>query len=211
MKIIKKFRLWIITSLSCMLPSIYGVIVWDKLPDKVPTHWNMEGVVDGYSSKAFAVFGLPLIIVALNTIVNIALGTDPKKENHADKLKFLGLWIAPITSIFTCTACILTGLGKEYDMLTIVSLFCAVLFLVIGNYMPKCKQNYTIGIKLPWTLNSEENWNKTHRFAGFLWSVLSIILIILILLGYQIMILPIAIIMVAVPSIYSFILFKKNV
>ena len=80
MKIIKKFRLWIITSLSCMLPSIYGVIVWDKLPDKVPTHWNMEGVVDGYSSKAFAVFGLPLIIVALNTIVNIALGTDPKKE-----------------------------------------------------------------------------------------------------------------------------------
>ena len=211
MKIIKKFRLWIITSLVCMLPSIYGVIVWDKLPDKVPTHWNMEGVVDGYSSKAFAVFGLPLIIVALNTIVNIALGTDPKKENHADKLKFLGLWIAPITSIFTCTACILTGLGKEYDMLTIVSLFCAVLFLIIGNYMPKCKQNYTIGIKLPWTLNSEENWNKTHRFAGFLWSVLSIILIILILLGYQIMILPIAIIMVAVPSIYSFILFKKNV
>ena len=211
MKIIKKFRLWIITSLACMLPSIYGVIVWDKLPDKVPTHWNMEGVVDGYSSKAFAVFGLPLIIVVLNTLVNIALGTDPKKENHADKLKFLGLWIAPITSIFTCTACILTGLGKEYDMLTIVSLFCAVLFLVIGNYMPKCKQNYTIGIKLPWTLNSEENWNKTHRFAGFLWSVLSIILIILILLGYQIMILPIAIIMVAVPSIYSFILFKKNV
>lgn len=211
MKIIKKLRLWIITSLACMLPSIYGVIVWDKLPDKVPTHWNMEGVVDGYSSKAFAVFGLPLIIVALNTLVNIALGTDPKKENHADKLKFLGLWIAPITSIFTCTACILTGLGKEYDMLTIVSLFCAVLFLIIGNYMPKCKQNYTIGIKLPWTLNSEENWNKTHRFAGFLWSVLSIILIILILLGYQIMILPIAIIMVAVPSIYSFILFKKNV
>ncbi|MBI9095831.1 MAG: SdpI family protein [Sphaerochaeta sp.] len=88
----------------------------------------------------------------------------------------------------------------------------ALLFLVIGNYLPKCKHNYTVGIKIPWTLASEENWNRTHRFAGWVWIIASILLLVSALTGWFV---PVVVIismtaMVAGPVIYSFLFYRRT-
>nr|WP_275450028.1 SdpI family protein [Clostridium massiliodielmoense] len=82
-----------------------------------------------------------------------------------------------------------------------------------GNYLPKCKQNYTVGIKLPWTLNSEENWNKTHRLGGYVWMAGGLILCILTWLNIyrQIATIVIVVIISVIPIVYSFLLYKKGI
>ena len=83
---------------------------------------------------------------------------------------------------------------------------------MIGNYLPKCRQNYTVGIKLPWTLNDINNWNKTHRMAGVLWIICGILFAISAFLGRvgEVSIIILIIVMVCVPTAYSFLLYKNK-
>ena len=113
-------------------------------------------------------------------------------------------------SLGCCGMMYAIALGKAVDALLLMPLVMGVLFLIIGNYMPKCKQNYTIGIKIPWTLDNEENWNKTHRFAGFLWVICGIAIMITGFLGSFWIFLPIALLMVIAPIVYSYLLHKKG-
>jgi len=85
-----------------------------------------------------------------------------------------------------------------------------VLFIVIGNYMPKCRQNYTMGIKLPWTLNDEENWNKTHRLAGKIWVAGGILIVISALLQCFWICFAVFAVMLFVPFVYSWRLYSKK-
>ena len=88
-----------------------------------------------------------------------------------------------------------------------------IVFIVVGNYLPKCKQSYTVGIKLPWTLNDEENWNRTHRMGGKLWVASGIILLLSMLLPASAMVVVVlAVIGVAVfvPTVYSYLLFREK-
>lgn len=211
MEKIKKFKTPILTTLVCLLPIVYGMIIWDKLPGEVPTHWNAAGEIDGYSSKAFAVFGLPGILAAANLVCQIAMGADPKKQNYGEKVKTLVVWIVPVMSLIINPICLLAAQGIDVNVEIIIPLMCGIIFLLIGNYLPKCKQNYTMGIKVPWTLNSEENWNRTHRLAGFIWTIGSIIIILTTLLGYPLILFPIVLVMAFVPMIYSYVLYKKGI
>jgi uncharacterized membrane protein len=102
-----------------------------------------------------------------------AFGTmmDPKRKNIQDKMYKLVLWIIPVISLLVCGSTYLFALGYEVDIARIACVMVGVMFIIIGNYLPKCRQSYTMGIKLPWTLNDEENWNATHRFGGWLWMI----------------------------------------
>ena len=86
-----------------------------------------------------------------------------------------------------------------------------VVFIIIGNYLPKCRQSYTVGIKLPWTLASEDNWNRTHRMAGGLWMVGGAVVLLMGLTGkaYVAVFLSVTAVMVLVPTIYSYLLYRK--
>lgn len=201
----------IITTLVCLLPIVYGLAIYDALPDMVPTHWGADGEINGYSSKAFAVFGMPVFLAVINVICNVAIMADPKKVNHSDKMKAIVAWFIAILSLITVPLCLVAAQGIAIDISFIISLIVGIVFLVIGNYLPKCKRNYTIGIKLPWTLDSDENWNRTHRLAGYVWTVGSILFIIAAFLGKYMMILPITILMAVIPTIYSFILYRKGI
>ena len=81
--------------------------------------------------------------------------------------------------------------------------------MIIGNYLPKCKQNYTVGIKTPWTLNNEEVWNKTHKISGYLWVIGGFIITISSFIGFESIMLVVLIIIAFVPIVYSYILYKK--
>lgn len=200
----------IITSLIILIPIVIGLILWDKLPDQVPMHWNAQGEVDGYGTKFQAVFLMPLVLVAFQWICVLGTSLDPKKQNINDKIFTLVLWIIPVISLLCNSMVFATALGHKVSVEIIMPLFMGTLFVIIGNYMPKCKQSYTVGIKLPWTLDNEENWNKTHRLAGFLWVIGGVIIMATAFLGAFWLFFIVLIPMVIVPFVYSYLLYKKN-
>ena len=206
----KNLKALIITSIITLLPILAGVLLWNQLPDPMPTHWNAAGEIDGWSSKPFAVFGLPFILVAAQWLCLLASGADPKKKNHSDKMIHLVLWIIPVMSVVLHTITYLTALGYGVRMEVVMPVLMGLIFAIIGNYLPKCKQNYTIGIKIPWTLNNEENWNKTHRFAGWIWTFGGIAIMLTGFLGSFWVFLFIALVMCFAPVIYSYLLHRKG-
>lgn len=206
----KNWKVLLITSIAILLPIAVGLILWDQLPEQIPSHWNAAGEVDGWSSKPFAVFAMPLILLAVQWLCVAATFADPKRASHASKILHLVFWIIPVLSAVLHAVTYAVALGKEVRMEVVMPVFMGLLFAIIGNYLPKCKQNYTIGIKIPWTLSSEENWNRTHRFAGRLWVVCGIVIILTGFFGGFWIFLGIVLLMVLAPFLYSYILHKKG-
>ena len=112
----------------------------------------------------------------------------------------------------------LTAMGADIDVFVICFVLIGIVFIVFGNYMPKLQQNYTVGIKMPWTLNSTENWNRTHRLGGRLFIVGGILMIlggfsggVLGEEGSIILVFGIILLCAVIPCIYSFWLFRRGI
>jgi len=194
-----------------LLPIVAGVILWNQLPERIPSHWNASGEIDGWSSKAFAVFGIPGIMLGAQWLCMLGTAADPKKHNHSDKIMHLVLWIIPVISTLLSALTYAVALGKEVRMEVVMPVFIGLMLAIIGNYLPKCKQSYTIGIKIPWTLSSEENWNRTHRFAGRLWLVCGLVIMLTGFFGGFWIFFGIVLVMVLIPVIYSYSLHRKGI
>ena len=207
----KNLKTLIVTSILIVLPVLAGIILWDRLPEQMPTHWNAAGDIDGWTSKPFTVFGLPLILLAVQWLCVLGTLADPKKENHPTKILHLVLWIIPVLSLVLGTITYATALGKAVRVEVIMPILIGLILAIIGNYMPKCKQNYTIGIKVSWTLNDEENWNATHRFAGRVWVIGGIVIMLTGFFGGFWIFMIIVLLMVLAPILYSYLLFRKGI
>ena len=202
----------IITSIVTILPVLIGIICWNRLPDVMATHLGMNNEANGFSSKAFAVFGLPLVLLAVLWAGAFVTAHDPKRQNISPKMFSLMLWIAPAISLVAAATIYPVNLGYEMDVVFFGELLLGLVLIIIGNYMPKARQNYTIGIKLPWTLANEENWNRTHRLAGYLWIICGILIILICMTrivpaGW---LFAVFLIMVLVPCVYSYWLHVKK-
>lgn len=116
---------------------------------------------------------LPLFILLLHWICVLFTAMDPKNKGQNKKVFGIVIWITPMVSLFASGVMYAFASGKasSFYLMLMPNLLMGVVFIVIGNYLPKCKQNYTIGIKIKWTLENEENWNVTHRFAGKVWVI----------------------------------------
>lgn len=205
-------RTLIITSIVTILPILIGVFLWNRLPDVMATHFGINNEANGFSSKVFAVFGLPLLLLALEWFGALVTSHDPKKQNISPKMFSFVLWIIPAVSLFCAATIYPYNLGYQIDITFIAELLLGVIFIVVGNYLPKARQNYTIGIKIPWTLANEENWNRTHRLAGYLWVIGGILMIIAALTGIANAkwMLAIFFILALVPFVYSYWLHVKR-
>ena len=202
----------IITSIVTILPVLIGIICWNRLPEVMATHFGFNNEANGFSSKAFAVFGLPLILLAVLWVGAFVTAHDPKRQNISPKMFSLMLWIAPVISLVAAATIYPVNLGYELDIAFFSELLLGLMFIMIGNYLPKARQNYTIGIRIPWTLANEENWNRTHRLAGYLWMICGILMIIISLTRVVSAewLIGIFLIIVLVPCIYSFWLHAKK-
>ena len=202
----------IITSIVTILPVLIGVIYWNRLPDVMATHFGTNNEANGFSSKAFAVFGLPAVLLAVLWLGAFVTSNDPKRQNISPKMFSLGLWIAPVVSLVAAATIYPVNLGYELDISFFAKLLLGMMFIIIGNYLPKARQNYTIGIKIPWTLANEENWNRTHRLAGYLWMICGILMIIISLTRFvpTEWLVGILLIMVLIPCIYSYWMHAKK-
>ena len=202
----------IITTLVCLLPMILGFLFYSKLPQMIPTHFDFSGNINGYSSRNMFCFGLPVLLASVNLFLHFMLNNDPKKANISNKMKAISKWSIPLISIILIPSSYFIAMGYQIPITRISIIFVGTLILITGNYLPKSRQNFTTGIKLPWTLSSEENWNKTHRLAGFIWIVGGNLILFSGIFNF--FVLPIFIVsmtlMTIVPMVYSFILYRKE-
>lgn len=203
----------ILTSIIILLPIIAGIILWNKLPDTMAIHFGADNAPNGFGNKIFTVLGMPVILLLLQIFCAVVTAMDPKRQNISDKIYTLVLWIVPVVSIICSVAIYSYNLGIKGNVSFYAGIITGLIFIIIGNYLPKARQNYTIGIKLPWTLANEENWNKTHRLAGVIWIIVGIILMLLSftgLIGNEYILLSLILIAVIIPSVYSFYLHAKK-
>lgn len=200
----------IISAIITLLPMIFGFIVWDRLPENIATSFGWNGEITGYSSKMFAVVGLPVMLTFVNLICIIVTNADPRRKNISNKMFTAVISIVPVCSLL-CGICIYANaLGYKISVESIMPVFMGILFFVLGLILPKCKQNYTIGIKLPWTLHDEENWDKTHKLAGKLWIYGGIIMVVSGLFNLTFLFMAIIFALVIIPTVYSYLLYRKQ-
>lgn len=204
-------RTQILTSIVCLIPLIAGIFLYPSLPETMVTHWDAAGNPNGWSSKAVAVFVLPGAMLLLNLIFPLLLKTDPKYNNISDKIKCLVQWTIPLIGLFCSGITLASAMGVDMKIQLVAPMFMGVLFIVLGNFMPKMAQSYTVGIKVPWTLNDEENWDRTHHFAGFVWVICGLLMIAGAFLSCRMVIFFVLLgVMVFLPILYSFVLFLKK-
>ncbi len=158
-----KFIKWknlIITNIVCLSAILPGVVLWEKLPEQMAIHFDLNNNPDGFASKGFVVFGMPLLMVLLQTICCIINDTKAKKHGDRVKLERVVKWIIPIMTIILQAITLGYGLGFEADIRRIVALIVGVVFIVTGNYLPKLDyiKNYDI---------DTEKARKINRFIGF--------------------------------------------
>lgn len=153
--------------LSFALPLLF----WNQLSDIVPTHWNLHGEIDGYSSKPFALIMLPTINLALYVLVNLLHFFKPNQlGENKQRLHYI------ITTTILAVICgYLYAITSPENPINAVQLVIIGAILIIGNMMGKLRQNWFIGIRVPWTLRNEEVWNTVHRAAGKLWVMTSLL------------------------------------
>ena len=209
---LKKYKITIIiTAIICLLPIIAGVILWDQLPEQIPSHWGANGEVDGWSSKPFAVYFFPALMCGIQLLCVFASTMDPKRKNYSPQMFQLVLWICPVLSLLLNSIVYCYALG--YDLLNvpvIISMLIGIMFIIVGNYLPKCRQSYTMGIKLPWTLNDEGNWNATHRVGGWVWTFCGVAMLLTAFLGIFWILIGVTLIAALVPTVYSYIYYRKH-
>ena len=136
-------RTLIITSIVTILPILIGVFLWNRLPDVMATHFGINNEANGFSSKVFAVFGLPLLLLALEWFGALVTSHDPKKQNISPKMFSFVLWIIPAVSLFCAAMIYPYNLGYPINTTFIGELLMGLILIVVGNYLPKARQNYT--------------------------------------------------------------------
>ena len=201
----------ILTSFVIVLPALIGAFFWKALPEQIPTHFGIDGQADGYSSKVFTFVAFSILFVLFQIIALASLVRESVKVTVPAKMRKLSAWFVPALSFFVQGSIYANALGWVKSSPTLVTAFLGIIFIILGNYLPKTHRNHTIGIRTPWTLSDDKNWHKTHRMAGKLW-VLGGLLILLesfvqVAMPY-VMGVVIAIMIIA-PMIYSFFLSRK--
>ena len=202
---------FVITTLLCLVPMALGQALYARLPEQLPTHWDWQGNVNGYMSKPAVVLGLPLFFAAMNGLMHFSLRADPKRANIIGNIRVLIRWTMPVLSLIILPYTYLWALGwQQIPMEKLIPVLVGLLIMGLGNYLPKCRQNYTSGIKLPWTLYDEDNWNRTHRMAGRLWMVGGLGIMVSAFWGGGTLLLAVILAITLIPGIYSYCLYRKK-
>lgn len=199
------------TSVIILLPTLVGLLLWNRLPDQMPTHWGIDGQPDAWSGKLWAIVLLPLFMLPAQWIVYRVTRLEPQNRSGSNaKVLRMVMWIFPILSVAFSGMIYAQALGWELGIDTIVPLLISAMFIIVGNVLPKCRKNSFLGIRLPWTFSSEENWNRTHRLGGKTWVIGGIVSIVAIVVEWLwLYILAIAAACV-IPCVYSWLFYRKQ-
>ncbi len=150
---------------------ISGLALWNQLPDQMASHWNANDQVDGYISKFWGVFLMPLVTLGMFVLFLVVPNIDPLKANIAQFRETFNVFIALIVAfmLYIHGLTLAWSLGNQnFKMSAAMLPFMGVLFIAIGYLLRRAKRNFFIGIRTPWTLSSDSVWNKTHQLGSIL-------------------------------------------
>lgn len=172
------FKTEILPILIILVSFFASFYFYAHFPERVPTHWNFKGEVNGWSSRAFGAFFLPLLLLGMYIMFIVLPSLDPKKERYEQFSKVYNIFRTAIMLILALIYFIAgaNGLGYNLEVGLWTPILIGLLFIVLGNYMGKLKMNWFVGIRTPWTLSSEEVWNKSHRFGGKVFMISGLIM-----------------------------------
>ncbi len=143
---------------------------WSQLPAdaQVPVHWGPDGRADAFADKTVGLFLLPGIAALIAIGLAVIPSIEPRRSNLERSGKPYGAtWIGVMLLLGVMhVLAVGVALGAELDVTRIMLIGAGVLFVVIGNYLPKTRPNYLLGIRTPWTLTSDLSWTRTHRVGG---------------------------------------------
>lgn len=172
------------TVLVVFLISLVGLAfsLWaaPRLPEMVPSHWNAAGQVDGYSSRALALWLMPALAFGIGLLLIYLPKIDPLRAN-VDRFRGAYHWVVVGFAVFMTYMHIITlsaGLGVEINMLYVMLPAMAVLFFGLGFVIERALPNWFIGIRTPWTLSSPTVWQKTHRLGGLAFKVSAVLILV---------------------------------
>lgn len=193
-----------------VLPIIYLLIYWSKLPGQLPIHFDINGEPNGNGSRLVFIF-LPLGLYFLMLVLPFI---DPRKKSY-EIFSSTYFKLRVIFSVFfgvIDTFIIYNSLHGIVKMGLFVPISVLILFTLIGNYMGNIRPNYFVGIKVPWTLNNDLVWVRTHKMAGKLWfwGGLTGIAALFLVKDSVIVMIPVIIIISVVPIVYSYIIYQKT-
>ena len=210
-----KYLIWPIA----LVPLVYLLSIWDGLPEEMAMHFDLKGNPDRYGNKS-ELLVMTAVLSAMSILIYFVLSNiykiDPKKyaADNKDRLHRMGFAVAVFIIALTCFIIYSTSKGNMRMSMRYIFAGVGLLLCLIGNYMHTIKPNYFAGLRLPWTLNNEDNWRKTHLLAGKLWFIGGLATAILCLLvpdTVAIILFFIAtVVLILVPVIYSYRLYKKN-
>ena len=153
------------------LAFLAGAVLWNQLPDQMASHWNANDQVDGYMSKFWGVFLLPLMTLGMFALFMAVPNIDPLKANIAQFRETFNVFILVIIAfmLYLYGLTLVWNLGyQDFNMSAAMLPFMGVLFIATGYMLRKAKRNFFIGIRTPWTLSSDTVWDKTHQLGSIL-------------------------------------------
>jgi uncharacterized membrane protein len=209
------FKTEILSILLIVFSLISSLYLFQQMPEQIPTHWNFKGEIDNWGSSSNHVLTINLVIIGLYLLFLILPCIDPHKRRYEQFKKIYHIF-KNIMILFFAVIFFLTNLNAgayTINMNIYIPLMVGVLFMIIGNYMAKIKMNWFMGIKTPWTLSSEEVWNKTHRLGGKLFMLAGLLIAIDGFLpeNYRIIVFIIAIAIILIGTIFgSYLIYLKN-
>ena len=208
-----------LVALLIIAPFIYGALIFPQLPSKIPTHFNIEGKADAWGGPSSIFIG-PGIMGAVSIFIYVLMSNlksfDPKKYDEANDTLYNNFAILTVAFLSVLSTIIIYS-STHADELNVGKLILPLVglsFAGLGWYMPKFKQNYFVGFKLPWTLENETNWDETHKVAGKLWiygGLFQAVATFILPMQFGMIVFMLAIaVMVIIPSVFSYRLFKKG-
>ncbi|MGQ0562267.1 MAG: SdpI family protein [Gemmatimonadota bacterium] len=148
--------------------TLFSLAVYGQLPDPVATHFAADGTPDGWSSRALAAFGIPLLALVMIGLFHVLPRILPRRA-HFQQFEDTYWAFASLIIAFLCALHVVVigmALGWPIDMPAAVLLGVGSLFVILGTLMPRVKSNWLLGIRTPWTMENERVWHETHRLAG---------------------------------------------
>ncbi|MFP4544120.1 MAG: SdpI family protein [Candidatus Kapaibacterium sp.] len=198
-----------------LIPFIIIAIFWNDFPDRIAIHFNYQNEPDSFADKETGLFLIPAMNLVFFFLFKLIPRIDPKRNFNLFGKSYHILRLAiHAFLLFMFIILAMYALGYDLNIGFIVVYAVTLIFLVAGNFLGKIRANYFLGIRTPWTLENEENWNKTHRVAGGVWVGGSIIMIVL-LPFINLELLPWVffsyfLLIVIIPVIYSYIIYNRK-
>lgn len=206
----KMIKTWIVTAIALVI-AIVGILI---MPDTIPTHFGLDGTPDAWGSK-YTVFLYPGILLLITALANPMKKLDPKESNYErfEKYYYNFFFAFAIFFLVIEISNIVIAMGYPVNVGSVICFCIGVFICFLGNMMPKIKQNFFFGIKLPWTLSDEEVWFKTHRLGGKVFVLGGLVMMIgAFIPGTAKVWFPLVAIlaMLIIPLVYSFVIYKKK-